>query len=186
MQKIASCRFSLSVMSDNYKDVILNALTQVDITTITSSTDLLSTTYIGDYRNVIGTLQAVFSAVNDNKTHITMEATLSPVDIPQEITDSSTTTAAKDFIVHGKIAIYPLGIPGYQNYIDYLIELGQNCSLYQKSSQHGFEFCGDIIGVFKFIQNFYHLTETEVNDFVIQLSLSINSPSLKRGAINHV
>lgn len=179
MRKITSCRFSLSVMSDNYKEMILDALSQVDTVTVASSTDLLSTTYIGDYQNVINTLQAVFSAVNDDKTHITMEATLSPENIPQEITTSSTTTATQNFIVHGKIAIYPLGDSGYQDYIDYLIELGQNCGLYQKSSQYGFEFCGNIAQLFKLIRKIYRLTETEVNDFVIQLSLSVNSPSLK-------
>jgi len=167
-------------MSDNYKSMILDALSKVDSALVTSSTDLLATTYIGDYQNVLGTLQSIFSVVNDNNTHITMEATLSPVNIPREMTVACITPTTKNFIVHGKIAIYPLGYPDYQDYIDYLIELGQNCGLYQKSTHHGFEFCGDVTELFTFIQKIYRITEIEIDDFVIQISLSVNSPSLKK------
>jgi len=69
------CHFSLSVMCDDYATHILNALRQATLDHIQSRTDALSTTYRGTRCHVLDALRSVFGLVNDEKTHITMEAT---------------------------------------------------------------------------------------------------------------
>ena len=69
------CRFSLSVMCDNYVERILGALEQVDLDQMWSRTDALSTTYHGERQHVLDAVQAFFDHANDGETHITMEAT---------------------------------------------------------------------------------------------------------------
>ena len=187
MEKITSCRFSLSVMSDNYKNMILDALAKVDTTAVTSTTDLLATTYTGDSTDVLAALQSIFTVVNDNETHITMEATLSPVNITREMTVTDSVPVVKNFIAHGKIALYQLGVLNYQNHIDNINRFAKSCKLYDKPALHGCEFHGDINKIFDFLTIVYELIEVRIDDFVIQISLSVNSPSLlKQEAMNSV
>jgi len=168
-------------MANNFKSLILDALNKVDTAGVTSHTDLLSTTYQGTTKNVFGALQQIFSGVNDGKTHITMEATLTPGggDQHPQALNFTKTTVNQSFFVHGKIAIYPLGTTDFQVYVTQLIKMSKLRKIYLDCSQHGVDFHGAIDEVFDFFREIYEYTTVRLDDFAIGLSLSVNSPSLQ-------
>lgn len=189
MQKNANCRFSLAVMADDYAAMILKALSAVDTVGIQASTDLLSTTYIGTVADVFAKLQEIFAVVNDGETHITLEATLSPTTISQEMTNSNEFVTTKSFVVHGKIACYSLQNVNHHEQVAQIVELAKLVDIFDRNALHGCEFHGDINDLFKFFTASYHYVDEYSSDFVIQISLSVNSPILKnkkQGVVNYV
>ena len=186
-KRITGCRFSLSVMSDDYVPKILNALNEVDTSHVWSSTDLLSTTYRGHKTNVINTLKELFIAVNDSKTHITLEITLSKGNPNESINDISMkqtldtdqTSADKRFIVHGKIAFYPMGCLDYQNHISHIINLAIEKDIYDTPSHYATQIHGDVHDIFDYFHKIFEYADKHIEHFVYQITLSINSPSLK-------
>lgn len=185
--KTTNCRFALSVMANNYKTMILDALSAVDPASVVSFTDLLSTTYIGNLDSVLATVQAVFTAVNDGKTHITLEATIRPDANCDGLQwqSSVATPVSRNFLVHGKINLYPLGITDYQPIIDDISKLARECGVFVQNNNRqkpttlqAIDLCGDVQDLFVFFTKTYECTAAVLIDFVIQISLSINSPSL--------
>ena len=178
MQKNASCRFSLAVMSDDYKEKILSALASVDTNNLDAKTDLLATTYNGHIADILNSLQHIFTSINDNHTHITMEANLSSTNIAREITNTNHEIITKSFLTHGKVAIYPLGTVDYKSHIMQTIDIAKRYNLCDMQMIHGCDFHGDVNEIFNFLHEIYGYASVQLDDFVIQFSLSINSPTL--------
>ena len=192
-KEIAGCRFSLAVMADDYTTKILSALSEVDTTHVWSETDLLSTTYRGHKTNVINTLKELFIAINDDETHITLEATLSKgcpgdtdADIPMELAPARIDPSSKDFNVHAKIAFYPMNEDNYMDHIAYVVNLAINNGIYNKSSHYATELHGDVHKLFDYFREIFDYADEHINHFIYQITLSINSPSLKKGAVKVV
>jgi len=186
-KEITGCRFSLSVMADDYATKILNALNKIDTTHVWSKTDLLSTTYRGHKSNVINTLKELFIAVNDNETHITLEATLSKgcpgdteEDIPMELAPVTSESANQKFDVLAKIAFYPMGIDNYMDHIAYVVNLAIKKGIYDKSSHYATQLHGDVNELFDYFHEIFDYADENINHFIYQITLSINSPSLRR------
>jgi len=174
------CRFSLSVMSDHYAEQILGALGQVNLDHIRSRTDVLSTTYQGERRHVLDALQAVFVHVNDGKTHITMEATFSKTDsILVDIMSSQhlLSPTSNHFDVQGKFSFYPLKVADYQNYVNHIVNLAEQNGLYQNSIPYGAVLSGDVQVLFVYFDEVLAYAETYLDHYVLQVTLSINSPT---------
>jgi len=183
---IIGCRFSLSVMADDYVTKILNALSKVDTSYVWSETDLLSTTYRGHKRNVINTLKELFMTINDNETHITLEATLSKGcpgdtedDIPIAFAPVQMDTSSKDFVVHAKIAFYPLGKVDYMDHIADVVNLAIGHGIYEKSSHYATQLYGDVHKLFNYFHEIFDYADKQIDHFIYQVTLSINSPSLR-------
>jgi len=186
-KEIAGCRFTLSVMAETFATKILNTLDKIDTSHVWKKTDLLSTTYRGHKRNVINTLKSLFTVINDGKTHITLEATLSKgcpgdteADIPMELTPVSIDTECNDFDVHAKIAFYPLGKVDYMDHIAYVVNLAIDNGLYEKSSHYATELHGNIHKLFNYFHEIFDYADEHIDHFVYQITLSINSPSRRR------
>ena len=148
IKDITGCRFSISVMSDNFIPVILGAIKNVDTKNVWSATDLLSTVYRGKRIHVMDCLKTCFVQVNDGKTHITMEAAISN-DCPGDTEDDSDPAECdaavqeaacfqgspllcnnqKKFDVLCKISFYPLGIADYMDHITFVVKLASDRGL---------------------------------------------------------
>lgn len=185
-KEITGCRFSLSVMSHDYVPKILNALEEVDTSHVWKVTDLLSTTYRGHKTNVINTLKELFIAVNDDETHITLEATLSKGcpgdtedDIPMELAPVISNSSNTEFHVHGKIAFYPMGNLDYMDHIAHVVDLAINKGVYDKSSHYATQLHGDVHDLFDYFHEIFDYADEHLEHFIYQMTLSINSPSVR-------
>jgi len=186
-KEICGCRFSLSVMSDDYVKKILDALDMVDTSNVYSTRDILSTTYRGHQTNVLNTVQEVFMSINDFKTHITLEATLSmgcPGDtedeIPLELVEIKKEKLLKKFPVHCKFSFYPMGDGNYMDYIAYIVNKAIDLGLYVGPSHYATMLYGDVDELFKYFHEITKYAHEFIDHFIYQISLSINSPSAKK------
>ena len=184
---ITGCRFSLAIMCDDYVAKILNALDHVDTSHIWKETDLLSTTYRGHKTNVIDGVKALFIAANDGKTHMTLEATFSkgcPGDVkwdsPIKLAPVKRELANEKFDVNAKISFYPMGHLDYMDHIAHVINLAIKNNLYDQPSHYATLLHGDIHDLFNYFHEIFDYADEHVKHFVFQITLSINSPSLRR------
>jgi len=185
-KEIAGCRFSLAVMSDQYVDKILGALGRVDTSHVWSATDLLSTTYRGHQTNVINTVKDLFVEVNDGETHITLEATLSKgcpgdveEDIPMKLAPTKVVSASKKFPVHVKFSFYPMGEGDYMAHIAHIVNLAIDKGIYDRPSHYATQLYGDVNELFDYFHDIMAYSDEHLDHFVYQITLSVNSPSLR-------
>ena len=183
---ITGCRFSISVMSDNFIPMILGAIKNVDTKKVWSATDELSTIYRGKRIHVIDCVKSCFVNVNDGKTHITMEASFSkgcPGDTDDESflaqDDIMLNNTTKKFDVTGKIAFYPMGIQNYMGKIAYVVNLAIEKGLYQGSSHYATMLKGDINDLFDYFNAVLEYGEKNISHYVLQVTLSVNSQTKK-------
>ena len=185
-KEITGCRFSLAVMSDDYVPKILGALEKVNTSQVWSATDHLSTTYRGHKTNVINTLKELLIAINDGEAHITLEATLSKgcpgdmdTDVPMALVPATNQASNERFELHGKLAFYPLAQIDYMDHIAHVVNLAIDRKIYDKSSHYATEFKGDVHDIFGYLHDIFDYADAHVEHFVYQITLSLNSPSLK-------
>ena len=179
MQKNINCQFSLAIMSDDFKNKILNAIKHVDTTNIKSQTDALSTTYHGPKHHVLTALKTCFVATNDQQTHITCEATISSSSTPSHTPPSPTSPVpTTKFQTLAQIAYHPLGII---NYIDHITHIQNQATLHNLSvtisNTHNIQLTGDVGDIFNYINEIITYSEQNTPQYTIQLKLSINSPT---------
>lgn len=181
---ITGCRFAVSVMSDNFIPIILGAIKNLDTSKVWSATDALSTVYRGKRIHVMDCLKACFSKANDGKTHVTMEATVSkgcPGDIDDDshlADDAVLNNCQKKFDVLSKISFYPLGIANYMDHIAYVVRLAMERNLYVESSHYATILKGDVNDMFDYFDAALIYAEQNMSHYVLQITLSVNSPSL--------
>lgn len=181
---ITGCRFSLSVMSDNYVPMIIGAVKNVDTKKVWSVTDKLSTIYRGKRVHVVDCVKACFTNVHDDKTHITLEAAFSK-GCPGDIDDDSylseddllLNNTSKRFPVISKIAFYPLGVENYMEHIAYVVNLAIEKGLYTNSSHYATLLEGDINEIFEYLNQVMIYSEKNISHYVLQVTLSVNSPT---------
>ncbi|MCL2189625.1 MAG: Ykof family thiamine-binding protein [Defluviitaleaceae bacterium] len=184
---ITGCRFSLSVMSDNYAAMILDAIGRVNTRHVWCATDALSTVYRGTRPHVVEGVRAVFTAVNDGKTHITLDATFSsgcPNDQAADYVGTDTTPVMGDygasFPVIGKIAFYPLGAADYMEHISAVAQMAEAFHVNMKASHYATELAGDVNNIFAYFNHVLAYAEENITHYVLHAMLSVNSPGLKR------
>jgi len=182
-KEITGCRFSLSVMSDNYINMILGAIQNINTKNIWSHTDALSTTYRGKRIHVVDAVKACFVNINDGKTHITMESTFSkgcPGDTDADVflakDDMPLNQKDKKFNMLSKISLYPLGATNYMEHIAYVVELATKKGVYKCSSHYATELEGDVNVIFDYYNEVMDYAEKKLNHYVLQATLSVNSP----------
>ena len=181
---ITGCRFSISSMSDDFISMILGAIKNVNTEKVWSATDALSTVYRGKRIHVMDCLKACFAHLNDGKTHITMEASISkgcPGDVDDDFylaeDDVLLNNTQIKFNVLSKIAFYPMGIKNYMDHIAYVVRLAMNMGLYVESSHYATLLKGGINDIFDYFNAVLIYAEQNVSHYVLQTTLSANSPS---------
>ena len=185
-KEITGCRFSLAIMADDYADKILAALKKTDTTHVHSQTDILSTTYRGHMTNVINAVRDLFVNVNDEQTHITLEATLSKgcpgdteEDIPMALIARDAGNKSESFPVHCKFSFYPMGEGNYMDHIAHIILRAQALGIYDRPSHYATQLVGDVNTLFDYFHEIMSYADAHLNHFIYQITLSVNSPSLK-------
>ena len=186
---ITGCRFSLSVMSDDYANRILDAIGRVDTRKVWSGTDALSTIYRGKRVQVLDAVGACLAHVNDGRTHVTMEATFSrgcPGDSAadsylaedDEPANADAIRADGNSPVLGKISFYPMGEPRYMDHIAQVVDLTKGRGVFSGVSHYATELRGGLSDILDCIGEIMAHAEGRVAHYVLQATFSMNSPSL--------
>ena len=183
---ITGCRFSLSVMADNYIDVILSSLSKTNTSKVWKQTDKLSTVYRGKQLHVEDAVEACFTNAWRKGVHMTMEMTFSKGcpgyseadNLFFEDDNPVNRDKIKDihFPVNCKISLYPMGIPDYMKYIATVVNHAIDLGLYEKSSHYCTILKGDIHEIFDYIHYVNTYCGENLSHYVFEVILSVNSP----------
>lgn len=184
---ITGCRFTLSVMSDQYIDVILGSLAKTDTSKVWSMTDKTSTVYRGKQAHVEDAVKACFVNAFHEGIHMTMEGTFSKgcpgdtdADSMMDVDDvpvNESNMKNVHFPVVCKISLYPMGVPDYMKYIATVVNHAIDLGIYDKSSHYCTILQGDIQEIF----DYFHYVNTycgeNLSHYIFEVTLSVNSPT---------
>ena len=184
---VVGCRFSISAMTDDYINVILGAVDQVDTSKVWKMTDKLSTVYRGRQVHVEDALKACFIYAYHKDVHMTMEATFSkgcPGDTDADCLMAEddipvNEAAIKDvhFPVLCKIALYPMGIPNYMEHIAKVVNHAIDLGIYENSSHYCTILNCDVQELFHYIQYVNEYCKKQLSHYVFEVTFSVNSPT---------
>ncbi len=184
---ISGCRFTLSIMSDDYIDIILGALKKVDTSKVWSETDALSSIYRGKREHIFDALSACFIHSYKENIHAVCDMTFSkgcPGDSDGDSIMNVDDTlmnyeSYKDihFEAMSKISLYPLGKSEYMQEIIDVVNMAKDYGIYVKSAHYVTILKGDIQTILKFYQEALKLVDKTCSHYVLQATLSVNSPT---------
>src|SRR5690625_3137497 len=127
--EIAGCQFTLFPMSDQFVDIILSALKEVDTSNVWKETDDVSTCVRGDLAHVFDVVKAIYLHAAKTGEHVAMSGTFSigcpgdsKNDVKEAVTDELKNESTSKHISQKagcKFALYPLG---HENYMDLIVE----------------------------------------------------------------
>ncbi|WP_036688282.1 YkoF family thiamine/hydroxymethylpyrimidine-binding protein [Paucisalibacillus globulus] len=184
---IVSANFSIHPMSDDFIDIILGALEEVDTSNVWLKTDDVSTSVRGTSAHVFDVTNALFMHAAKTGKHVAFQATyscgcpggsdgdsnLDVGDIPvnnEKIKDSKQYVAAK-------FSLYPLGGGNYMDLIYQQIEAMKEF-VTVSSSPLATRLAGEAIQVFNGLEKVFNATvEGGSSHTVMTISISANSPS---------
>lgn len=186
---ISGCRFSIYPMCDDFVDVILNAVKQVDSTKFFSSTDALSTVYRGKRNQVLDGLKACLIYSYKEDVHMVVESTLScgcPGDSDADVYLSKDDVLQNEekikdinFDCIAKMSLYPMGVNDYMRHIANVVNMSIDEGLYDGSGHYATNLKGNVHEIFKYLNMASNYCEANLGHYIIQITISVNSPSLK-------
>lgn len=173
------CRFNVSVMDNNYIDMICSTLRTVDTHCIHSTTGALDTVYTGETERVMRSLRTFIMSINDRHTHITLEATLKPV-FGLDVTVLEPLRyqlETNNFDIQSKFSVYIQGIANYQQHIDAIVRVAMHQGLLCESTDNVFIIKGLMSDVFDYYTGIVVYLQANLDDWSLQIGCSMNSPS---------
>lgn len=184
---IAGVSFSLYPMSDQFVDIILNALKEVDTSKVWMKTDDVTTTIRGRIEHVFDVSKAIFLHAASTGIHVGYQATYSlgcPGDSAGDVymaEDSFLLNAEKSNsmkqYVAAKFSLYPLGGGDYMDIIDEQIETMKNM-VDVSPSHYSTRLDGEAVSVFEGLEKVFRATvDGGSSHTVMTVSISANSPS---------
>ena len=173
-------------MSDDFIDIILGAIRQVDLSNVWAKTDHTSTIYRGGSVEVFDALKACFISSYRPGVHCSLEATLSkgcPGDVDEDTPLSfdgsrinEVRSQATHFPIIGKFAVYPMGSDNYMKTIEKVVNLGIDQGTITGTGHYVTFLGGDVHEVFDYLEQVFKILEQDVSHFVIQVTLLCNVP----------
>lgn len=186
-KEITGCRFSLSPMTDNFVSIILDSIAKVDTSKVWKATDKLSTVYRGKRNHVLDAVKACFIRSWREGVHMTMEATFSrgcPGDrdadfflSEDDVLMNEPEIADIHFPVSCKIALYPMGVPNYMEYIAHVVNLAIDRGVYEKSAHYASFLEGDVQDLFRYFDEATDYCDKNLKHYIMEITLSVNSPT---------
>lgn len=179
------CQFSIYPMSDNYTDVILEALKQVKPYQVRTTTDDISTTVIGNIDNVFSYISNVYiKCLEAFDGHIAM-STLFSIGCPGEDDDklchpsqeAQEITTNTKFDTAAQFAIMPLKSTEYMDKIYSIIDKLKSSNLNYKHKHFCSYLRGDFTEVVEFIKESFCSIAKDTNHVVMTANFSNRSPS---------
>ena len=184
---ITGCRFSLSPMTDRFAEIILDAVKAKKTDKVWQETGKLSTIYRGRQIHVEDAVKACFIHAWRKDVHMTMEATFSrgcPGDIAgdsflaeDEVLLNEPAIRNIHFPVACKIALYPMGIPNYMEYIAEVVNHAIDLGIYEKSAHYCTVLSCDVQELFDYIHYVNTYCAEHLSHYIFEVTISVNSPT---------
>lgn len=184
---ITGCRFTLSVMSDRFIDVILGSLEKTDTGKVWKMTDKLSTVYRGKQIHVEDAVKACFMNAYTEGVHMTMEATFSrgcPGDTDADVYLAEDDVPVNEpnlkdvhFPVVCKISLYPMGIANYMEHIAKVVNHAIDLGIYSGSSHYCTILECDVQELFAYFDYVNTYCAENLSHYILEATLSVNSPT---------
>lgn len=184
---IAGVSFSVYPMSDQFVDIILAALKEVDTSKVWLKTDDVTTTVRGNIGHVFDVSKAIFLHAATTGKHVGYQATYSlgcPGDSAGDVflaedeilMNVEHTKSIKQHIA-AKFSLYPLGGGNYMDIIYEQIEAMKE-HVEVSPSHYSTRLQGEAIAIFDGLEKVFQATvEGGSNHTVMTVSISANSPS---------
>ena len=188
--QIFGASFTLYPMSDDFVDIILSALKEVDTSKVWMETDDVTTTVRGKINHVFDVTTAMFLHAARTGKHVGFQATYSQ-GCPGD-TQGDSYMAEDDILMNenfikdikqpiaAKFSLYPLG---GDNYMDIIYEQIEAMKKYVDVSwaHYSTRLRGDARDVFKGLQDVFQATvDGGSSHTVMTVTVSANSPSHKK------
>lgn len=185
---ITGCRISLYPMCDQFAPQILAAVKSVDTSAVWSHTDLFSTLYRGEQISVVDAIRALFMHAYHADTHLVSELTFSKgcpgdVDADRYLTGQqlqpNLAQLPADFPINCKFSFYSFGNDDYMQEIMHIVELANQSGLNPQSAHYITILEGTAQQLFDYFQAALSYAHEHLNHYVLEATISVNSPSLK-------
>ncbi|MBR7554815.1 YkoF family thiamine/hydroxymethylpyrimidine-binding protein [Allobacillus sp. GCM10007491] len=182
-----SASFSIHPMSDDFKDIILGALDEVDTSNVWLETDDVSTSVRGTSTHVFDVTKALFIHAAKTGKHVAFQATYMcgcPGEPGEETTfevdeiplNKEKVEDTKQYVA-AKFSLYPLGNGDYMDLIFQQIE-AMKSFVSVSSAPLATRLEGEAIQVFNGLEKVFNATvEGGSSHTVMTVSISANSPS---------
>lgn len=185
-RNLTGIRFSLAPMSDRFIDIILGAVSKVDVSKVWSETDELSTVYRGRRIHVFDALKACFIEAYTPDVHMTMEATVSKGCPGDSLADSymdqddslANENRIKDahFPVACKFSLYPMGVGDYMKDIAWVVNRGIDLGVYDRSTHYCTVVKGDVQDIFRYFEEIAGYCEQHIDHYIMEITMAVNLP----------
>ncbi|WP_188207525.1 Ykof family thiamine-binding protein [Alkalibacillus aidingensis] len=187
--RIAGCQFTLYPMSDNFVDIILTALDEVDSSKVWKDTDDVSTCIRGKMVHVFDVTKAIFLHAAKTGEHVAMSGTFSigcpgdnEADVYMAETDEPVNLANSQSIEQQagcKFALYPMGREDYMDKIYEQIDLSKARGVEVSAAHYATRLDGDVKDIFHALEESFDKVQEAVSHVTMTFTISANSPSNK-------
>lgn len=178
------CRFYMSVMSNQFEEILLEAIEKVNTENVWTYRDATSTVYRGETEEVLDCVEACFNYAYRSDIHMTLEGTFSkgcPGEYPLSdrplVHETCLNQVKGTFPVLAKISFYPMGCDAYMDAISHVIELAQEKGIYKEAIHYVSLLEGSGKSIFEYIESVLDYANENFGHYVFQVTLSVNSPS---------
>lgn len=189
--RIVGCRFSIYPMADNFVEVILKALNEVDTSKVWMETDDVTTCIRGRSEHVFDVAKAIFIHAAKTGVHVVFNGTFSvgcPGDSQgdsymsendERLNEEASSKEKVEVATH--FALYPMNNPDYMQIIADQVEVAKGHGTFTKGIHYASRLDGDANDVFKTLeQTFVNVSKTHERSHVtMTAAISANSPSKK-------
>lgn len=190
--QIAGCRFSVYPMTDDFVNVILGALEEVDTSKVWMETDDVSTCVRGRISHIFDVTNAIFVHAAKTGKHVTFNGTFSigcPGDsagdvylIEDDVRMNSEQTKPVKQPTACQFALYPMGDGDYMDVIYHQVQEIAKLGMDVSSVHYATRLDGEANDIFKGLEQVFTKTkESGCSHTVMTVTLSANSPSQKGG-----
>ncbi|MGM8215513.1 YkoF family thiamine/hydroxymethylpyrimidine-binding protein [Bacillaceae bacterium W0354] len=187
--RIAGCHFTLYPMSDQFVDIILSALKEVDTSKVWKDTDDVSTCIRGKIVHIFDVTKAIFLHAAKTGEHVAMSGTFSigcPGDSSGDAYMDETDIVmnedkSKNISQQAgcKFALYPLGREDYMDQIYEQINLSKSRGVKVSHPHYATRLDGDVNDIFFALQQSFVNVQEDVSHVNMTFTISANSPSNK-------
>ncbi|WP_434121191.1 YkoF family thiamine/hydroxymethylpyrimidine-binding protein [Salinicoccus roseus] len=185
-ERIAGCQFNLSVMSDDFAEVIIGALDQVDTSKVWKETDDVSTCVRGRIEHVFDVVQAIYLEAAKTGKHVEMSGTFSigcpgdsSGDAHMDVFPERLNAPSKD--VHQKagckFALYPMNTIDYMDVIYEQIDLSKEAGVTVSPAHYATRLDGTVPAIFSAMESSFTKVQEAVSHTTMTFTISANSPS---------
>lgn len=188
--RIVGFRFSLYPMTDEFVDVILLTLEQVDTSKVWVKTDDISTVIRGKMEHVFDVAQAIYLVAASSEKHVVLNGTFSigcPGDSEGDVYMSVDDIRMNENLVKNihieaptQFALYPLHNDDYMQIIADVVELAKQHETFTGGIHYASRLDGDAHKVFATLEQAFDYTQKKVSHVTMTVNISANSPSRKK------